>query len=563
MSLTEWEVCQTISDMVSDEIRNLDLHPIILQILHARGLISMQEIKKFLYGSLTDQWDPFLLKGMDKAVLRIKQAIENNELILVHGDYDVDGVTATAVLGKALESLGANCYLYLPQRLKGGYGVSKKAVYYAREKKASVIVTVDCGISAYEEVALANEFGIDFIVTDHHRPSKEDLPDAYSIVDPWQDGCTYPYKDLSGVGIAYKLACALGVENPENYLDLVAFGTVCDLATLDGENRILVKYGLAKIDDGLNPGMTALKKIAGVRSRKSNTGHLGFMYGPRVNASGRLGSADCALRLLVTDSKREADSLALALDAENKERQKLERIILQEAIEKVEREINFNKDKIIVVWNRSWHLGVIGIVAQRLVERYQMPSVVISIDRTEGMGRGSCRSVKGFNIFNALTETRDCLNEFGGHEYAAGIEISEKKLEEFRKRVNEYAHDTVGENNFVKTFSIDAEIELENIESKLLNGLDLLEPYGRSNPKPLFITRNLECKERSIFLSKNTVKLWVTDGLYTYEALWYKAPVDTKINKGDKLDVVYNLSQRRWYSREVIIMEVKDIRLKK
>lgn len=561
--ITEWEVCKAEEEKIDESlVQQYEMPQILSRILAARGISSKDQIREFLFGELTDQHDPFLLKGMEKAVIRIKQAIADDELILVHGDYDVDGVTATAVMGKALERLGARCFLYLPQRLKGGYGVSKKALYYAREKKAGLVITVDCGISAFEEVDLANEFGIDFIVTDHHRPSREVLPAAYTIVDPWQDGCEYPYKDLSGVGIAYKLAVALETPKAEELLDLVAFGTVCDLATLDGENRVLVKYGLDQIDSGANFGFSALKKVAGVRSRKSNTGHLGFMYGPRVNASGRLGSAECALRLFMTSSQKEAASLAEALDSENKERQKLERLILKEAIQKVEHEINFNKDKIIVVWNRSWHLGVIGIVAQRLVERYQMPSVVISVDKTEGIGRGSCRSVKGFNIFNALSKTSDCLNEFGGHEYAAGVEVPMEKLEIFRDRLNEYVKEQVGNASFVKTFSVDTELKLEEITPELLSWLEKLEPYGRANPKPLFMARDLKCKERSIFLSKSTVKLWVTDGEVTYEALWYKAPVNTKINKGERFDLLFNLSRRRWHSREIIVMEIKDLKIK-
>ena len=557
---TVWEAIDTASDIDETLYSQLSIPKIILQILHQRGMTSFENIQRFLYGTLEDEYDPFLLKGMHEAVARIKQALAQKEGILVHGDYDVDGVTAASLIGKTLDELGAEYYLYLPERLKGGYGVSKKAVYYAREKRAKIMLTVDCGISAYEEVELARSFGIDVVVTDHHRPSRDVLPQAFSIVNPWQHDCPYPFKELSGVGIAYKLARALGVNAQKNYLDLVAFGTVCDLSTLVDENRILVKYGLKKIDERTNCGIAALRKVSGLRAHKTNTGHLGFILGPRINASGRLGSAECALRLLITDNQREASSLALALNEENKERQKLEKIILQEAIRKVEREVNFNKEKIIVVWNSSWHLGVIGIVAQRLVERYNMPSIVISIDKDTGMGRGSARSIRGFNIFEALNDTSDFLLEFGGHEYAAGIEIPINNLEPFRERVNNYIHKKVGDTSFVKTFSIDADLSLSDINKDLLSGLELLEPFGRGNPKPLFRTQGLHCKERSIFLSKNTVKLWVTDGTLTYEAIWYKAPVDTKIYKGDRIDMLYNLSQRKWFDRTIVVLEIKDLR---
>lgn len=269
---TVWEIREdSQSDSVEEVSKDIAINAILLQVLMKRGLTNIEDINKFLYGTIDDVYDPFLLKDMDKAVARIKQAVANNESILVHGDYDVDGVTSTAVMGKALELLGITSYLYLPQRLKGGYGVSKKAVYYAREQKASVIITVDCGISAYEEIDLAKSFGIDVIVTDHHRPAREDLPRAIAIVNPWQSECTYPFKELSGVGIAYKVAKALGVGNQSDFLDLVAFGTVCDLSTLVDENRILVKYGLREMDAGANAGLLALRKVAGVKGKKTNT----------------------------------------------------------------------------------------------------------------------------------------------------------------------------------------------------------------------------------------------------------------------------------------------------
>lgn len=558
---TVWELREETSpETFPMSAKNIDIHAIVLQILIKRGLTNSEDIRKFLYGKIEDEYDPFLLKGMDDAVARLRQAIEKKETVLVHGDYDVDGVTATALMGKTLDKLGIEKYLYLPERLKGGYGVSKKAIYYAREKKAGLIITVDCGISAYEEITLANSFGIDVIVTDHHRPGRDILPPAVAIVNPWRTDCAYPFKELSGVGIAYKLSKALGAGVQDEYLDLVAFGTVCDLSVLQDENRILVKYGLKKIDEAKNCGLAALRKVAGVKGRKTNTGHLGFMLGPRVNASGRLGSAECALRLLVTENAREAESLAIALDAENQERRKLEQIILREAIKNVERDINFNKDKVIVVWNKNWHLGVIGIVAQRLVEKYNRPAIVISVDKETGSCRGSARSIKGFNIFEALGHTKDLLNEYGGHEYAAGIEIPVGNLEAFREKINAFIRLNIEQFSFLKSFTVDAEIDFSDIDQSLLNSLERMEPFGRGNPKPLFLAKGVVCKERSIFLSKSTMKLWLTDEQSTYEAIWYKAPRDTKIVKGERLDVIFNLTQRHWYDRNVIMLEIKDLR---
>ncbi len=558
-----WEILEKerISPDIKENNTDEPIDEVILEILVKRGLKSLDEIRKFLYGSIEDEYDPFLLKGMREAVERIRYAIDNGEIVLIHGDYDVDGVTATSLMGKVLSRFGVKNYLYLPERLKGGYGVSKKAIYFARDKGVKLVITVDCGISAYEEAELAKRFGIDLIITDHHRPSKEELPEAVSIIDPWQPGCKYPWKELSGVGIAYKFARALGFKPNEACLDLVAFGTVCDLSILLDENRILVKEGLKAIDSGKNFGLAALRRVAGVKGKKINTGHLGYMLGPRVNASGRLGSAECALKLLMTNNPSEAEGFAMVLDSENTERRKLEQIILKEAMRKVDQSVDFEKESVIVVWNKSWHLGVIGIVAQRLVERFHRPAIVISVDRETGVCRGSARSVKGINIFEALNATKDCLTEFGGHEYAAGIEIESENLESFRERINEYVKNMNIEFSNVKSFTVDAEINFYQISERLLRGLELMEPFGRSNPKPIFLTRGLRCKERSVFLSRSTVKLWLTDGEFTHEAVWFHAPVNTKILKGDKVDILYNLTRKRWRGQDVVTLELKDLKV--
>ena len=561
MAESKWEIHSTEEIKGYEELaKETGFTPPVVKILMQRGFTTSQAIRGFLKGTLSETHDPFLLKGMREAVCRIHQAVDQNEIILIHGDYDVDGVTSTALLGKVLDRLGAQYHQYLPERLKGGYGVSKKAIHFAKSKGVKLIITVDCGISAYEEIDMANGFGIDVIVTDHHQPAGEEPPTAVAVIDPWQADCPYPFKELSGVGVAYKLACALGVPPQEAHLDLVAFGTVCDLCTLVNENRILVKYGLKEMEGETNCGLSALKKVAKVRGKKVTTGHLGFMLGPRVNASGRLGSADYALRLLMTPDKREAAELANALDEGNKERRKLEQLILAEALKRTESEIDFTTEKIIVVWNTNWHLGVVGIVAQRLVEKYHCPAIVISVDRTTKLARGSARSVRGFNLFDALTASKEFLLEFGGHEYAAGIEIEEEKLEEFRKFINIYVSRAMKGQPFVHTFNVDLELCFSEITPKFVDDLEALEPYGRGNMKPIFMTRNLVCKGRSFFMGRSTVKVGLTDGQSTYEGVWYKAPEDTRFLEGDKVDIIYTLSVKFWDGIKTVTLEIKEIK---
>lgn len=554
---TNWSIIE--SNLSADEklAKEFQISPLILKLLHSRGYAAPEAVQRFLNGNLDDLYDPYLLKGMEQAVRRIMRAIDNNELILIHGDYDVDGITAAALLAKVFRVLKVSFLIYLPHRLNEGYGFSAEAVNYAKERGASLIVTVDCGISASEEVSYARSLGIDVIVTDHHRVLGHRMPPAAAVVDPWQIDCAYPFKDLSGAGIAYKLARALVGDTADQFLDLVALGTVGDIAPLIDENRILVKAGLAQLDRGANVGLKALAKVACLKSKKTTSAHLAFILGPRLNASGRMGSADCAFQLLIAEDEKEAERLAAILDGENRERQRLEREITKQAIAKAEKEFNFNQDRVVVVWNEGWHPGVIGIVASRLVERFYRPSIVISL--AEGKGKGSGRSINGFNLFDALDGAQSHLLEFGGHEAAAGLSICEGELDSFRDKLNEIARARLEVRHLTRSVTVDSIVELKDLSYEFLRQLELLEPFGSGNRRPVFLTRELKFKGSPIRYDGKTLRAHVTDGSQIAELLWQR-PRDFFFDENGSFDLVYSPNLRRWEGMDGLVLEVKDLR---
>ncbi|MDD5085716.1 MAG: single-stranded-DNA-specific exonuclease RecJ [Candidatus Omnitrophica bacterium] len=554
---TTWSVIE--SDLSADKslAREFQIPPLVLKLLHNRGYATSEAVRRFLYGSLDDLYDPYLLKGMEQAVRRIMRAIDKNELILIHGDYDVDGITAAALLAKIFQTLKVPFLVYLPHRLNEGYGFSAEAVNYAKERGASLIVTVDCGISAPEEVTHACSLGIDVIVTDHHRVLGHRMPPAVAVVDPWQTDCTYPFKNLSGAGIAYKLARALVGESADQFLDLVALGTVGDIAPLLDENRILVKSGLAQLDKGTNIGLKALAKVACLKSKKTTSAHLAFILGPRLNASGRMGSADCAFQLLIAEDEKEAARLAAILDGENRERQRLEREITKQAIAKAEKEFNFNQDRVVVVWNEGWHPGVIGIVASRLVERFYRPSIVISL--ADGKGKGSGRSISGFNLFEALDGAQSHLLEFGGHEAAAGLSICESELGLFRDKLNEIARVRLEARHLTRNVAVDSIVRLEDLSYEFLRQLELLEPFGSGNRRPVFLTHELKFKGSPIRYDGKSLRARVTDGTQIAELLWQR-PRDFFFDEDGSFDLIYSPGLRRWEGMDGLVLEVKDLR---
>ncbi len=535
------------------------LSPLLLKLLLHRGLETREASHDFLYPDRKNLHPPHLMKGMREAVERLRKAQAKQEKVLVHGDYDVDGITGSAILSLALEKLKIPHETFLPERAKDGYGVNRQAIERAGRGGVKLLVTVDCGISAGRQIGEAKKAGIESIVVDHHRLPPEGVPPAHAILNPLQEDCPYPFKELSAGGLAFKFAQALLGAEAFDYFDLATLSTIADLAPLKGENRILVQEGLRQLSERKRVGIRALAQTASLRAQEIKASHVGFVLGPRINASGRMSSARTALQLLLTRNVREAESLAEILELENRQRQQVERRVLSEAIQQVEQTVNFSRERILVVAHDGWHVGVIGIVAARLVERFHRPALVIALQ--DGKGKGSGRSIRSFHLFNALEAARGSLVEFGGHEQAAGFVAEREQIGELRRKLNEYAHATYPAETFLKSINIDLEISLEDLAPRFLRELQLLEPYGMGNPKPLFLTRKLFVKKvlPGVKGGRSRPRIWVTDGTLTYEAAASERnPIAFDWRENAPLDLVYSVDLRRWGGEEMLVLEVKD-----
>lgn len=557
-----WNI-KTHDENLREKLRiGLNISPVLAQLLINRDLCDPQQAHHFLYGDINSCYDPFLLKGMDKAFYRIKKAIENKEKILIYGDYDVDGITAVALLKIVLKDLGIDAYTYIPNRLEEGYGLNRWAVKFAKDKEITLIITVDCGIGAIDEVAFANSFGIDVIITDHHEIKKDQMPPAFSIINPHQKGCGYPFKYLAGVGLAYKLACALMKKrylSLEKHLDLVALGTVADIAPQKSENRVFTKHGIMQLNDTEKVGLKSLISVSGLEKRDISSSHIGYILGPRINAMGRIGSADIALRLLLTDNKVEADRLANIMNTENRNRQKIEAEILEEALSKVEREVNFKEHRLIVLSKAEWHPGVIGIVASRIQERYYRPTILISIKNN--IGKGSGRSIDKFNLFEALMHSKDSLIDFGGHESACGLSIHKKNIEKFKNKINIYAKDNILDEDLFPTIDIDIDMPLSALNAGLINELDILKPYGPENPRPVFLSSGIVLREEPRLMRRNGFKMWLTHQGITCEAVSFRRGSVNLPKSGERIDIAYTPSINKWQGIESIQLDLCDIRV--
>jgi len=557
-----WKVKEQNSSLSHSLAASLNISPITAQVLINRGIKDELQANHFLHGDLASAHEPRLFKDIEKTVARIKRAVKDKENILVYGDYDVDGITASALLKIVLTHLKAKVSAYIPNRLEEGYGLNRDAVKLAHRKKNSLIITVDCGISAHEEIKLANEFGIDVIVTDHHEIKTPDLPPAFSIINPLQPGCGYPFKHLSGVGLAYKVAEAL-VKNTaypiEDHLDLVALGTVCDLSAQKGENRILTKWGLKKINETKKPGIKALIDAGGLKGKKISCRHIGYVLGPRINAMGRVGSPEVALDLLLTNDKDEARRLAEVLNKENRQRRKIEKGVQDEAMEKVEREINFKESRVIVLSGDNWHTGVIGIVASRIVDKFYRPTIVIGLKGARGKGSG--RSIGKFHLFNAINSCKDILIDFGGHEGACGLSIQKKNIKAFTERINKVAVDLITDEDLRPTLEIDAEVRLSDISERLIEELDLLIPFGPGNPPPVFSSQNAYLRDEPRRIARSGLKMWVTDEKTTCEAIKFSAGDLGMPAKGERINLVYSPSINTWQGLTSLQLDLKDFRI--
>ncbi|WP_191565207.1 single-stranded-DNA-specific exonuclease RecJ [Metabacillus idriensis] len=483
---TRWDVQEHQSEKADELVNALNITPLVASLLVNRGIEEAEQAEHFLHIEKHGFLDPFLLYGMEKTVKRIRDSIANHEKILIFGDYDADGVSSTAIMLETLNSLGAHADFYIPNRFTEGYGPNEMAFRKAHSEGYSLIITVDTGISAVHEAAIAKELGVDLIITDHHEPGPV-LPDAYSIIHPKQPMCTYPFKDLAGVGVAFKLAHALLGHAPEHLLELAAIGTIADLVPLHGENRLIARLGISQLSRTERKGLKALLKVAGSDGKEVNEETIGFAIGPRINAVGRLESADPAVHLLMTEDPEAAARLAKDIDLLNKERQKIVSQISEEAIRQVESLYPIEDNPVLVLAKENWNPGVVGIVASRMVEKYYRPTIILSIDHEKGMAKGSARSIAGFDLFDNLSTCREILPHFGGHPMAAGMTLDINDVDQLRERLISLANDKLTDSDFTPIKSIDASCGVEEITVESIEEMNLLAPFGMGNPKPLFL----------------------------------------------------------------------------
>ncbi|WP_312473990.1 single-stranded-DNA-specific exonuclease RecJ [Neobacillus sp.] len=558
-SKSRWIVPSSDHNLVKMLENELKITPLVASLLVNRGLDTVESARYFLFG--TDEFhDPYLLKGMDIAVKRIREAIETQEPILIFGDYDADGVSSTAVLMITLLELGANVQFYIPNRFTEGYGPNEPAFRQAAENGINLIITVDTGISAIHEASLAKELGIDLIITDHHEPGPI-LPEALAIIHPKLPDSTYPFRELAGVGVAFKLAHALYGEVPEHLLEIAVIGTIADLVSLKGENRLIAKKGLEKLKVTKNIGLKAILKLAGVDPLSINEETIGFTLAPRINAVGRLKDADLAVELILTEDPEEALQLAGEMDALNKTRQAIVNSITNEAIEEVEKNYPIATNKVLVIGKEGWNAGVIGIVASRLVEKYYRPTIVLNFDPEKGVAKGSARSIAGFDLFKNLSTCRDILPHFGGHPMAAGMTLKIEDVSELRTRLNKLCEEQLTDEDLIPVTYLDEEIRLEDISLSSLDEMSQLSPFGMDNPKPKVLINNVEIANmRKIGSGQNHLKVLVNEAGTNLDGIGFGlGHLVDQISPASKISFIGELSINEWNNMRKPQIFIQDI----
>lgn len=559
-----WHLVEADERIINHLKEQLHISAILAQVLVNRGITTSREGAYFLTEAAEDMHDPCMMKGMKQAVQRIVKAIEDDENIVIYGDYDVDGMTATSLLCNVLTELGGHPTFYIPDRQQEGYGPNHDAFQSLLEKGTQLLITVDCGIAAYD-VVQAFQGKMDIIVTDHHEPP-ETLPPAYVILNPKQRDDTYPYRQLAGAGVAYKLAQALWQEVRHEplpgYSDIAALGTIADLVPLTGENRLIAKEGLRCMREGHNLGIQALFQAAGLSHQDITAGRISYTIAPRLNAAGRISHALHGVALLRSTDRQEAETLATMLSALNEERQQIESTIAKAAIEQIEQH-HAGQDGVLVASGENWHVGVIGIAASRLVETYYRPSLVIGVH--DGVGKGSCRSIAGFNIYDALTYASDLLLQFGGHPMAAGFSIKEENIDALRQRLNEYAVQHMEADDYIPVEAIDMELTGKDISLRQIQELSCLEPYGMGNSRPVFMLKQVKITElRPIGKDKQHLRLTVvTTAGDSFSCIgWSMADRAATLLEGDIVDLAFQLERNEFngfVSPQLVLQDIHEV----
>ena len=553
----------------SEEIARLseeiNINTYLATVLLQRGISTFDEAKKFFRPSLDDLHDPFLMKGMDRAVERIVSAIESKEKILIYGDYDVDGTTAVALVHHYVSAIYSNSDVYVPDRYKEGYGISEIGVQWAAENGFKLIIALDCGIKSTEMVKMAKALGVDFIICDHHTPG-DFVPEAVAVLDPKQEDCGYPYKELSGCGIGFKLLqalhsnCADAKVNPKDFIDLVAISIAADIVPMTGENRILTWYGLKKINENPLPGIKALIELSGIR-KHLDINSIVFGLGPRINAAGRVAHASAAVNLLMSKTFDEAIELAGALNLNNNQRREFDLTITQEAIAMIENDESLHRAKTTVLFKKDWHKGVIGIVASRCIEKYYRPTVILT--ESNNKITGSARSVRGFDLYKAIESCGDLLEKFGGHKYAAGLTLEVHQLESFKQRFEEVVRENITEEQLTPAISIDVGLDFDAITPKFFRVLRQMAPFGPENQNPVFESKGVYVMNTLNIFKEKHIRFIATqeDNKSFFTAVGFDmAEHYQQLTKGGKFNMVYCIDENEFNGERSLQLRIKDIK---
>lgn len=547
---------------------SLNFSEVLARLLIHRNINNFPESKFFFRPTIDSIYDPFLMDGMENATTRVIKALTENQSICIYGDYDVDGTCSTALMYMFLKELGANVEYYIPKRLTEGYGISLSGIDYVKSRNVSLLISVDCGITAVEEVEYANELGIDLIICDHHQP-KEQIPKAFAVLDPLKPNCNYPFKYLSGAGVAFKLAQGVSErigkrDLPLQYLDLVALAGAADIVPLIDENRVLVKEGLNLINNNPRPGIEALIEISKLSPGSLSSGQVVFTIAPRINAAGRLGDAERAVELFITKDKSKAKEFANILESENYERRKIDEDTLDEALNIIENSLDLDVEIPIVLHQESWHAGVIGIVASRLVEKYYRPTVMLTT--VDGVAKGSARSIANFNIYEALEKCKDVLIHFGGHKAAAGLAVEIEKLDKFKQKFSQVVSESMSFDDLSPEINIDSQLKFSEITPKFLRIIDQFAPFGPGNMRPVFLSEGVEISGTPRIVGNNhlltSLKQNGSDKVFDAIGFNMGEYYDLIKNNHHQIDVVYSIDKTVRDGRSFPQFRFKDLKVK-
>jgi len=558
----------------ADKIRHLsealNIDKIIAKLLVQRGIYTYDHAKKFFRPELSHLYDPFLMKDMDRAVSRLEQAIKNKEKVLVYGDYDVDGTTSVSMIYSFLKERELQPGYYIPDRYSEGYGLSYKGIDHAAENGYSLVIALDCGIKAVDKIKYANEKNIDFIICDHHNPG-ETLPEAYAVLDPKRKDCDYPYKELSGCGVGFKMLQAYCIKNNipfeeiGQYLDLVAVSIASDIVPITDENRALAFYGLKKLNTNPQTGLRSIINVAGIGRKEILVNDIAFMIGPRINAAGRIETGSEAVKLLISDDEETTDNIAEKINMYNTQRKDLDSSITKEALNYIEANDDLINRKTTVLYDPGWHKGVIGIVASKLIENYYRPTIVLT--ESNGMATGSARSVHDFNIYNAIEECSDLLENFGGHMYAAGVTMKVENIDAFSKRFEEVVSSTIKDDQLVPRIRIDSSLDLADITPKFYRILKQFEPFGQDNMPPVFMTENVRDTGTGKIVGKTGehLKMDISQDQepdHVFPAIAFnRADFFSSIQGRSPFNICYTVKENEYNGRVSLQIRVKDMRV--